>query len=305
MSLMHHFTYVIAARDFLGLHDPDVAEMWRNTAPNLAFEHPFLLNIMIAIAALHVTKVQPDRADMADIHRTYFNAAISQHRHALQDLGPENAEAVCVSTVLIALPAFILLQTSEVACYYPPLQLFYLLGSNVPVFKQALPLIPMGSKIMSILTCSPDMMEFLQESDKEQYGIPFARFAEWRAHEENIDPESENVYSFALKFIGCALATIETSSLCASEIRRVLYSFPTLVPQLFVTRLKENNPRALVILAYFFCLCKAVDNVWWMRGIAEREVFGIQRLLPEEWQWTMSWPLTKLASYAQSSLPLM
>jgi hypothetical protein len=54
----------------------------------------------------------------------------------------------------------------------------------------------------------------------------------------------------------------------------------------------------MVILAYFFSLAKAVDNVWWMRGIAEREVFGIQSKLPEEWQWAMAWPLQKLAGFA-------
>jgi hypothetical protein len=59
----------------------------------------------------------------------------------------------------------------------------------------------------------------------------------------------------------------------------------------------------LTILAYYFSLFKAVDGVWWMRGIAEREVLGIQNILPEQWQWAVAWSLQKLASFAASTLP--
>ena len=34
-----------------------------------------------------------------------------------------------------------------------------------------------------------------------------------------------------------------------------------------------------------------MDNVWWLRGIPEREVRGIASVMPEEWKWTMAWPL--------------
>jgi hypothetical protein len=91
-------------------------------------------------------------------------------------------------------------------------------------------------------------------------------------------------YDYTLGFIGCVLHQIESLESNTSHIRRLIYAFPTIVPPLFVERLSEGNPRALVILAYFFALAKAVDGVWWMRGIAEREVFGIQSKLPEGWQ---------------------
>jgi hypothetical protein len=42
-----------------------------------------------------------------------------------------------------------------------------------------------------------------------------------------------------------------------------------------------------------------------MRGIAEREVFGIQSILPEEWQWAMAWPMQKIAAFAALSMPSM
>lgn len=301
MRLLHQFTTVTVSKDFLSLHDDNVSELWTTTAPNLAFDFPFLMNTILSVAALHLAKIQPERQDMAAVHRTYFNTAISQHRHAVRDLSSQNAEAVCVSAVLIALPAFILLQNTEVGTYSAPFQLFYLLAGNVPLFLKALPLCGQNSKILCILTARPNMPEFIKEAAKEVYRQPFSQFINWRAPSEEIDQDSQVAYDFALSFIGCILVNIERGE-DPSVIRRILYSFPTLLPPIFVTRLTEGNPRALIILAYFFSLAKAVDNVWWMRGIAEREVFGIQTLLPEHWQWAMAWPLQKLASYAVSSI---
>ena len=41
-------------------------------------------------------------------------------------------------------------------------------------------------------------------------------------------------------------------------------------------------------------MIKSVDDHWAFHGIAEREVYGIQSLLPSEWQWAMEWPLALL-----------
>jgi hypothetical protein len=299
---MHQFTSFTTRKDWLSLHDQDVSDMWQEYAPTLAFEHHFLLNAIISVAALHLAKIQPERQDMADTHRTYFNAAISQHRRAVREISTYNAEAVLISTVLIALPAFILLQSTELISYSPPLQLFYILAGNVPIFQQGLPLVSQSSKVMCILTAKPNIADFISEASLNIYLEPFTQLTTWRATDETVDSKSQNAYEFALGFIGCVLSRIESGQTDASQIRRLIYAFPSVVGPVFVERLSEGIPRALVILAYFFCLAKAVDNVWWMRGIAEREVFGIQTKLPEEWQWAMAWPLQKLVGFAALTL---
>jgi len=304
MKLMHQFITQTVTRGFFSTHDEDVMDLWLHVAPTLALDHPFLMNIIMSIAALHITKIHPERQDMADIHRTYFNAAISQHRHAVRDIGPHNAEALCISTVLIGLPAFTLLQNTEIGTYSPPLQLFYLLAAHSPLFNQAVPYIPKDSKVISFIAAKPNIWLFVDEVRKDVYQRPFAQLANWRAQDEVVDLESQDAYGFVLGYIGCILFQIDKGE-DPCVLRRMFYGMPSVVPPAFVSRLKENNPRALTILAYFFSLAKGMDNVWWMRGIAEREVFGIQSILPENWQWAMSWPLQKLAYYAQFAAPPM
>ena len=37
-------------------------------------------------------------------------------------------------------------------------------------------------------------------------------------------------------------------------------------------------------------MTKVVDDVWWLQGVAKREVLGIFSLLPQEWWGKMEWP---------------
>ncbi|RDW89190.1 hypothetical protein BP6252_01222 [Coleophoma cylindrospora] len=304
MKLVHHFTTQTVTRDFLSVHDEGVFTMWVETAPALGFKHDFLLNMIISIAALHITKIEPGREDMADTHRLYFNAAIKQHRIALNKISRENAEAVCIANTLVTLPTFVLLQNTEVARYSPPLQVFYLLRGSVPVYKQGLPLLARDSMVHRVVSAKPNMLEYQIEAQKEHYRQPFETLLKWRAPNEEIDEESQKAYEHALSHIGCILHYIEQNE-NAYVLRRILYSFLVLCQQTFIDRVKEHNPRALVILAHYFSLIKAADGVWWMRGISEREVFGIQSILPEVWQWAMSWPLARLALYASIAAPQM
>jgi hypothetical protein len=198
---------------------------------------------------------------MADIHRIYFNAAVSQLRRAVQDINPENAEAICISNILIALPSFILLQNPENRSYSPPLQLFSILASNVSLFSAAWPMLSETSPIMAFATAKPDMRVFSQDVRQDKHRQPFLKLMTWRAAGEEVDEESQDAYDFAICYVGCILISIENKA-HPSLLRRMLYSFPTWVPKTFVTRLKEWNPRALTILAHFFALSKAMDNVW-------------------------------------------
>ncbi|TGO85583.1 hypothetical protein BPOR_0383g00090 [Botrytis porri] len=297
MRLLHHFCSETAQKGFLSIHDEGVRDVWTKGAPTLAFDHPVLLNMMISIAALHLTKINPAGEDMADVHRIYFNAAVREHRQVIQNINKDNVEAVCLSTILIGLPAFILLQNSNIGHYTIPSQVFALLRGNVVLFSQTIPMLDPNSQLEALISAKPDMKTSMKDVRDKTYHQPFSELLNWRAPGEVIDEESQAAFTFALNYCGRILLGIEGGE-DLYELRRVIYAFPTVAPKAFVRQLNEKSNRALVILAHFFALCKAADNVWWMRGIAEREVFGIQSILPENWQWAMAWPVQKLAAYA-------
>ncbi|KAM0125541.1 hypothetical protein ACHAO1_010568 [Botrytis cinerea] len=297
MRLLHHFCSETAQKEFLATQDEAMRDLWTKSAPTLAFDHPVLLNIIISIAALHLTKINPAGEDMADVHRMYFNAAVREHRQVIQNINKDNVEAVFLSTVLIGLPAFILLQSNDVAHYTVPTPLFALLRGSFALFSQTMPMVTPNSPLKAISSSKPNMTMLLADVRGTIFHEPFSELLNWRAPGEIVDGESQAAFTFALSYCARILRGIEGGE-DLDELRCIIYAFPTVAPDAFVRQLSENNNRAFVILAHFFALCKAVDNVWWMRGIAEREVLGIQSILPENWQWAMSWPVQKLVEYA-------
>ncbi|KAJ4295979.1 hypothetical protein N0V88_004681 [Collariella sp. IMI 366227] len=55
-------------------------------------------------------------------------------------------------------------------------------------------------------------------------------------------------------------------------------AFPATVSRRYIELLEERRPRALAILACFFALLKSMDGVWWLQGMARREVLGVMSL---------------------------
>ncbi|KAK4188555.1 sterol uptake control protein 2 [Podospora australis] len=55
-------------------------------------------------------------------------------------------------------------------------------------------------------------------------------------------------------------------------------AFPATVSKRFIELLEERRPRALAILASFFALLKSLDGIWWLQGMARREVLGVVSL---------------------------
>ncbi|KAH8891023.1 hypothetical protein GQ53DRAFT_782257 [Thozetella sp. PMI_491] len=82
-------------------------------------------------------------------------------------------------------------------------------------------------------------------------------------------------------------------------------TFPATVSRRYIELLQEGRPRALAILACFFALLKSLDSIWWVHGMARREVLGVVSLFnsdflgPEayrEWWPHLEWA-TRIALY--------
>lgn len=147
---------------------------------------------------------------MADVHRIYFNAAVREHRQAIQNITKDNVEAICLSTILIALPAFILLQNNNVGHYTPPTQVFSLLRGNIALFSQTLPMLGPGSQLEALVYAKPDMITLMANVRTKTYHEPLSELLNWRAPDEVIDEESQGAYTFALNYCGRILLGIES-----------------------------------------------------------------------------------------------
>jgi hypothetical protein len=142
LELFHHYGVVVSQGAFLGTHDRDVREMWRVHVPQLAIKHSHLLNAVLSLSALHLTILDPERANYADVHRSYFNKTVGEHRQLLAHITQDNADALCLTGSLISIQAFILLRRDfSISNYSVPLHWFRLSAGTKTIFKQAWPFI--------------------------------------------------------------------------------------------------------------------------------------------------------------------
>lgn len=162
---------------------------------------------------------------------------------------------------------------------------------------------------MAIVNAEPNLQNFREKCWQEYPArFPanleniFPALLDFQDPSENLDPERISAYKWCMAFIGHSLTWIESGD-DPSKIRRLLSGYGAMSPPVYKTMIRKRQPRALVILAHYFAILKAVDSVWWLRGIPEREVFGIQSNLPERWQWAMAWPIQKLSFYAVATIP--
>ena len=114
----------------------------------------------------------------------------------------------------------------------------------------------------------------------------------------SLTAEEYETYSLALRFVGHVQDAIRRKE-PQIYIGRRIRSFPPLVPKVLIQYLQQKEPRALVIIAHLMSLAKIVEDSWWFRDEAERHVYGVQSLLPPEWQWAMEWPLRTLHDLAE------
>ncbi|RAK78970.1 Zn(II)2Cys6 transcription factor [Aspergillus fijiensis CBS 313.89] len=107
--------------------------------------------------------------------------------------------------------------------------------------------------------------------------------------EEGETPQIRAVYDECVKYLeGMYVAVVDRGE-AGFDLRKRFSSFGPMTPAPFVGLVADRRPRALVMLAYLFALAKGAEEVWWLKGIPEREVRGIYGVLPVRWKGAMRW----------------
>ena len=242
------------------------------------------------------------------MYRKYFESAVVGQRHAITNLNADNAEALCITAGYISFQA--LCMRPEAQSYAPPSLWLDLSTGIISLFAAAWNCTHENSRILGFVHAEPQVT-YLGQHNFDKYPddiFPshiesmFPRLLDFEDPLETDLAEHTSVYKWALGFIGMLYQKVEAGEE-SSRLRRLLTAFGAVAPPSFKKLVRACQSRALVILAHYFAVMKAGDEVWWLRGVPEREVLGIQSQLPERWQWAMAWPLQKLSSYAAASIP--
>jgi hypothetical protein len=294
LELLHHFTtetcYTLSDR-------PESHDLWRVNAPQVAFQHDFLMRGILAISALHLSRLKPLRHDhYRQIAIKQQDSALSSFRSIMSNMSnmsnmdETNCDAFFALSSLIVVYGFESPKTSD------SLGMFSYNGLDS---DEWLPLIRgVNSILMSVWPWIKNgrLKGLLHDHQQEppQKQLPDI-LNDQLSHLEDLcenasdGPEAVEVYRTALALLRASFVRMNNRPPYECEVS-IAFLWPVMVPQEFMTKLNDRRPEALIILAHYCVILHHLDDYWWMRGWATHIVENIERELDNDWLFWIHWP---------------
>lgn len=316
LQLFYHYTSVVS-HTIPSSESHEVLSAYRTYAAHMCFDYPVLLNATLALSAWHLvcmSRGPPPRAhpfhkstrpplvgriDANQAHHFYLTTAVKQQREAIANLDQANADALVLATVLLAYQPLGLWdqthQTGENSTYSPPMHWLRMVKGISDITDA----IEAGKEgfldFMSSQASKPNFndLDSVFDPDNTQ---PFLDLLDFETYPEpDGDDTTKHTYDMALRYIGGIYRGIQENEPPSTLFRRLL-CLGLMAPGQFLDFIDARRPRALAMLALYCSTAAAIDYHWMFHGMAEREVKGLQTLLPPEWQWSMKAPLRIMES---------
>jgi Fungal specific transcription factor domain len=283
LRLFHHWS-TSTFSTLLVTNFPDTNDVLQRQAPSLAFQNEFLMHGLLGTASLHMQHLFPDSEQFQKRTYVYRAKAFSSFRQSLNCVVPnsDSYDAALLMSVLLVVLCSQDYLTGEndivtihwIALYgglcaiidmkYPP-------GvsdtSISPILRRKLSEVEMTPVVPTVLL---NMMRLVGPTDPDYSGL--------------------QSYCSLLDQLGILYASLCQDGLGPDLFLRII-TFCTCPSEEFIIYARERRPRALVILSYYLSFLKLVTGVWWVEGIADKDIETIARTIDPKWLALMKIPL--------------
>ncbi|KAI5865192.1 hypothetical protein GGS23DRAFT_413544 [Durotheca rogersii] len=307
LKLLHHYTTITC--ETLAISSPVSERIWRDTVPNLAFTGAdFLADALLAVSALHLRYRSPHDQDLVRASHAYMASTLSEYGASLnKGINESNAEALFLTAALIAFQSTAsriftrddsgdLKERSD--GYVLPLSWFHSFQGVKAIVASSWQWLRNSGIVVPIIESQPALNLDLSGQKANFFSHLLDGLEDEVFFDE--DPASQHLTHQAYQH---AVAVLDWAHKIPHTGAPLV--FLATVSRRFVEMLESRRPRALAILASYFGLLKCLDTVWWLKGVARREVMGIVSLFDpddEEWWPRLQWPL-RIALYEGEVIP--
>jgi hypothetical protein len=305
-ELLLHFTSETAATFSSPQPDDPILRFWSYNAPRLGLTHPFILHLIHAIAGYHLAHdaSTPDRhqhyARQADRH---VARGLALFTTALAAISAANGGALYVGALLVCYCAF-------AAKPAGPADLLLCPGGRDDALVAWLPLI---RGVRAIRARVDDAVLFAGWT--APLNAPDGRPADARPRCEREGFERvawvapvRALRAFLAARVGgevevCVRALElmvvifeanyggEDGSYDGPGENALVFGWLYRVDDEFVELLRQKQPLALVIVAYYAVLLKTMDNLWFVEGWGDHVLYNISCHVSEEFTPWLQWPM--------------
>ena len=288
LELLYHFTTVT----YKTLSTDDtVREVWRLVIPRIAFSFSFVMHALLAFSALHLNFLRSPGKPYAVMAAAHHGKAVMSLKTASGELPPQHADALFAATCLTAMYVF--------TCP-PVLENILRAPSWIPLFVGVTATAQRCWAWLQNGELAPLMVR--KKADPRHYPAEDVEFPSslfdlsLRGASGELDPQ-ELEDDFVLEVYRDATKALKESwDLFWLTEPRISGGFrwaPTM-PEKFPSFIKEQRPRALVLLAYHCAMMESVEEqYWWIRGVGLDEIKRIEAILDEKWKRWLDWPMAK------------
>ncbi len=295
LELLHHFT---TATCFTLSNQPRSHRLWQVEVPQEGFRHDFLMRGILAVAALHLAYLRPQKQEeYRQVAVQHQHLALSAFSEQMLKLDKSNCHAFFALSSLIVVFAFASPRASESLLPFtensqePPEWLPLIRGVH-SILISVWPSIQSG--------CLGGLLQEGIQHTEQLNQRPLSEGAENQFKQllrlcESLsgEPDVLVAYTEAVEELRTCYVKLYTKTATECEVS-IAFHWPAVIPQMFMTMLSSKRPEALVVLAHYCVILHHLDGYWWKRGWTARLMANICRELDQSWHSWIQWPMTMI-----------
>ncbi|KAH7015901.1 fungal Zn binuclear cluster domain-containing protein [Ilyonectria destructans] len=297
LRLMHHYgTTTVKSFAVAFQLQERLVQSLQVDVPSFAFKHSFLLDTVLLVAMIHMASMEPQSVNMLDV-ATYRNQAICAVRAELASISDENIRAIRMSSLLLGVTSFAADRVMGYSGIWLTNSLALTIGSRT--------FMPHGTGDQADThaddmqlgdpTCSFGNFQTLSS-------IPLSLQMALQINEEEDDWAYYDDLYLAASGIGKLFDSLHRPHTRLS-IAFELKSWPFFyVSEGFVQLARQEQPRALIIMAYYLVFLQYFPAVWLYEDVVRKDMEKIAESLGPEWHEYLSVPMAAVLIEGESLL---
>ena len=293
---MHHYTaYTCSTMT----DNPILAKLWKEIVPQYAFQHRFLLQGLLALAAqhkIHLAKGRagPDPGDLGNIPELYRQEALMIYMRLLSDITEENCHALfAFSQVILAIWYSRLSLDLNKVTWDPQLfitgvvDIFDLLKGALAIAEEAEGWIRAGPLEAMMNNGPPPALTEFNVSTPWTWALSALSGGISSSQTDIAPPKGQ------LDVLQLTIAYLYTLFLEGSEsvdkFNKVI-GFPAWLDTGFTSLLKARDDASLAVLAYYGLALHQIAHVWCLDNIGASLVKAAAALISPQWSIYLDYP---------------
>lgn len=294
LELLHHYT-TVACPSLSNILSKQ--QTWQIAVPREALSYDFLMHALLALAAVHLMHVNPERRPIyVQEALKHQSLALKSSLPSLHNVTPSNCHALFALSSIVAVLNFVFPYPRADTLASSPLddviEFFFLIRGVKTVQKSASAWISKGPLAQLMRYDWDPALNSLPEDVK----LAFDRLGETN-DAATTDLQDHQMYNMAIEDLRISF---QSHKLISNE-PALVFIWPVVVESTFLTRLKQREPIPLAILAHYSVLLHTVKGRWWSAGRGSQLMEIIYHILPPEWRSVLDWPREAISKSWQST----